>query len=145
MLTRRNWMELTGAAGLALAAKGHLEGQAIEHGARSALDEEHARKRRYGSAEDVAQDTTLARSVFRIPCRFRFHPPHYLILSGPLKPALTRETSIRKPGDLGETTYRAGRSSSAPLLPHRCYAPRKSLEFRSRGPWPPVGGTGSHV
>ena len=53
--------------------------------------------------------------------------------------------SFRKPGDLGETTYRAGRSSSSPLLPHRCYAPRKSLEFRSRGPWPPVGGTDSHA
>jgi len=52
--------------------------------------------------------------------------------------------SFRKPGDLGETTYRAGRSSSSPLLPHRFYAPRKSLEFRSRGPWPPVGGTDSH-
>ena len=53
--------------------------------------------------------------------------------------------SFRKPGDLGETTYRAGRSSSSPLLPHRCYAPRKDLEFRSRGPWPPVGGTDSHA
>ena len=60
--------------------------------------------------------------------------------------ALTREAcGIRKPGDLGETTYRAGRSSSSPLLPHRCYASRKGLEFRSRGPWPPVGGTDSHA
>ena len=52
--------------------------------------------------------------------------------------------SFRKPGDLGETAYRAGRSFSSPLLPHRCYASRKGLEFRSRGPWPPVGGTDSH-
>ena len=53
--------------------------------------------------------------------------------------------SFRKPGDPGGTTYRAGRSSSSPLLPHRCYASRKGLEFRSRGPWPPVGGTDSHA
>ena len=53
--------------------------------------------------------------------------------------------SFRKPGDLGETACRAGRSSSSPLLPHRCYASRKGLEFRSRGPWPPVGGTDSHA
>jgi hypothetical protein len=53
--------------------------------------------------------------------------------------------SFRKPGDPGGTTYRAGRSFSSPLLPHRCYASRKSLEFRSRGPWPPVGGTDSHA
>ena len=106
-----------------------LRDQAIEHGARPALDQEHARKRRYGAAEDVAQDISL-----RVPVPFSLPSSLLLILTGPLKPALTRETSIRKPGDLGETTYRAGRSSSAPLLPHRCYALRKSLEFRSRGP-----------
>ena len=101
-----------------------LGDQAIEHGARSALDQEHARKRRNGAGENVAQDTTLPRSDFTSAVPFSLPSSSLLILSGPLKPALTRETSIRKPGDLGETTYRAGRSSSAPLLPHRCWVRR---------------------
>jgi hypothetical protein len=45
-----------------------LRDQAIEHGARSALDQEHARKRRYGAAKDVAQDIILRVSVpFSLP------------------------------------------------------------------------------
>src|SRR5437016_583558 len=78
---------------------------------------------------------TLAERMSKNACR--------KILGNSLKPALTRETSIRKSGDT--IPYRAGRSFSAPLLPHRCYALRKCHGFRSRGPWPPVGGTDSHA
>ncbi len=40
---------------------------------------------------------------FAVPVSFFLNP----FPSGPLKPALTRETPIRMPGDLEETTYRA--------------------------------------